>query len=175
MSEFQCTCSIFLCNIVSQNLLCNTRWNYNSSKLVWFVTFHQCKGKNISWIKVQLNWVSVPGQMCKSQILLCDRKKTRGGKTTRIKIQFLNGLYYMPLKFISKSHTHTHTYMEKNVPIHHSLSVTNSFSIPVYLIERDESSELLLNSQTIIFPLLSSVHLSTFAKQNHSHAPPTLY
>lgn len=108
MSEFQCTCSIFLCNIVSQNLLCNTRWNYNSSKLVWFVTFHQCKGKNISWIKVQLNWVSVPGQMCKSQILLCDRKKTRGGKTTRIKIQFLNGLYYMPLKFISKSHTHTH-------------------------------------------------------------------
>lgn len=124
MSEFQCTCSIFLCNIVSQNLLCNTRWNYNSSKLVWFVTFHQCKGKNISWIKVQLNWVSVPGQMCKSQILLCDRKKTRGGKTTRIKIQFLNGLYYMPLKFISKSHTHTHTYMEKNVPIHHSLSVT---------------------------------------------------
>lgn len=114
----------FLCNIVSQNLLCNTRWNYNSSKLVWSVTFHQCKGKNISWIKVQLNWVSVPGQMCKSQILLCDRKKTRGGKTTRIKIQFLNGLHYMPLKFISKSHTHTHTYMEKNVPIHHSLPVT---------------------------------------------------
>lgn len=164
----------FLCNIVSQNLLCNTRWNYNSSKLVWSVTFHQCKGKNISWIKVQLNWVSVPGQMCKSQILLCDRKKTRGGKTTRIKIQFLNGLHYMPLKFISKSHTHTHIYGEKRS--HSSLFASHySFSIPVYLIERDESSELLLNSQTIIFPLLSSVHLSTFAKQNHSHAPPTLY
>lgn len=140
VSEFQCTCSIFLCNIVSQNLLCNTRWNYNSSKLVWFVTFHQCKGKNISWIKVQLNWVSVPGQMCKSQILLCDRKKTRGGKTTRIKIQFLNGLYYMPLKFISKSHTHTHIYGEKRS--HSSLFVSHySFSIPVYLIEKDESSE----------------------------------
>lgn len=174
MSEFQCTCSSF-CAILYLKTCCATQGEIIILQS-WYDLSLSINAREKIYHESKYSWTEFQFQdKCVNHKFYCvTEKRQEDGKTTRIKIQFLNGLYYMPLKFISKSHTHTHIYGEKRS--HSSLFVSHySFSIPVYLIERDESSELLLNSQTIIFPLLSSVHLSTFAKQNHSHAPPTLY
>lgn len=115
MSEFQCTCSIF-CAILYLKTCCATQGEIIILQS-WYDLSLSINAREKIYHESKYSWTEFQFQdKCVNHKFYCvTEKRQEDGKTTRIKIQFLNGLYYMPLKFISKSHTHTHIW-RKTLP-----------------------------------------------------------